>query len=695
MNAQQRDEKGTVTRQDLSKAQLEEIENNFMSEVGKNLSASWVKTYIGSVALANYKVGDKTKVGDSEKANSSAVEIKKYIDTSKSDNNGLYIKPSGMLKGLKVPNGKTVWSYLVFNQQRPNDYSANYFDMHSHMPSYGLYTIYSTINGNKYYGEYFSGEGEGVTPQLELPYVKDNFNNFYKNVAYSDYTFDPKVNVLREESATYAPNKTGKLVKYKDEEWYVADDKPYTLNMYSKKFISGVMRNGKIYQSTSGAMELPLILDVIHASNLKTFGKGQEKGIDSADYMKTYGFDFTPDAKAIKVDTKFIAVKNGIMKPHVYRSVVNTDGTTSLKLEETTLNDGEVIYVPSFVVLSKAVWSVTEDKLSWSKKFVGADSALYTKGSLVQGMKEQLLNLESKNLVNSQDVKTGTLTIGNAVGTITDRNITFLVPFTSDMIAGTKINQQTVLDSFNLNADVVITDRKETASAAQYFTNKQVGKYDPYFKNYHNTLVDNKGKLQVATGTKLVDYTSSTVVDSVSLTGMIMEGVRYLNNGANSSTGSYKIHTYQTIKPPAVVAPFTNGAPPLLNADNSFVADKANDFKGLATSLELFDSLQRYLRDIAAKNAWFLLIVIILGTSVLMSVTTLLAHVFAHSPISNLFFERMLDITGIDFLAIVSIGTVRITADTPNSWVRTLKTSAFLGIAPIVIFGVMRIYGMV
>ncbi|MFF2798224.1 hypothetical protein [Lysinibacillus xylanilyticus] len=482
---------------------------------------------------------------------------------------------------------------------------------------------------------------------------------------------------------------------YKDQEWYVAEDTPYTLNLYSGKFISGVVKNGKIFQSTSGAMDLPPILDVVHGINVKSFGTGQEQGINSASYMKTQAFDFVPDAKTIKVDAKFMGIKNGVMRPFVYRNIVNEDGSTSLKIEEATLDEGEIVSVPAFVVLSKAVWSATGDNLTWSKKYIGADHALYTKGSLVQGMKEQLLNQDSKNIVLSQDVKTGTLNIGNASGVITNRNVTFTVPYKSDMVSGTKLNEQAVLDSFNMNADLVITDRSETASAAQYLKDKKVGAYDPYFKNYHNTLVDNKGKLQIATGTKLIDYTPSAEIDTVSLTAIVMEGVRYLNNGANSASGYYKIYQYQNIKPPAVVAPFTNGAPPVLNADNTIIIDKATKFEGIPTAMDLFDSLQGYLKDIAAKNAWYLIIMVILGTSVVLSITTLLAHVFAHTPISNLFFERMLDITGIDFLAIFSVGAVRITADTPNNWIRTLKTSIFLGVVPIVIFGVMRVYGMV
>lgn len=689
LNVKEVNENGVVHNEDLTEAQLREIENNFASEVGQNLSSGWVQTYIGSVALANHIVGSKIKDGGT------AEEIKQYIDPKLSDKQGTFIKPSGLLKGIKVPVGKTVWSELVFKQEKPNDHSASYFDMHSTTSNLNLYTMYSAKNGNHYYGEYFSGAGEGITPQMEIPYVKDNFNNLYHNVDFSQYSYDTNANILREESSYYTPNKTGTKLTYKEEDWYVADDTPYTLNLVSKKFITGVMKDGKIYQSTSGAMETPLVLDVIHDGNIKTFGRGQEKGIDSDAYMRTQAFDFVPSAETIKTDIKFIGIKNGVMLPYIYKNVINQDGSTNLKLEETTLDEGEIINVPSFVVLSKAVWSASADKLIWSKKYIGAEHSLYTKGSIVQGLKEQLLNEQSKNLVLSQDVKTGTLKIGNTTGTITNNNVTFTVPYTSNMIAGTKINTQAVLDAFNMNADVTITDRGETASSAQYLKNKKVGSYDPYYKNYNNTLVDNKGKLQVASGTKLADYTSSSVVDSVSLTAIVMDGVRYLNNGASSSSNVYKIHQYQTIKPPAVVAPFTDGAPPVLNADNAIVAEAASNFEGLPTALELFDSLQDYLSEIAVKNAWFLLVIIILGTSVVFSITTLLAHVFAHAPISNTFFDRMMDITGIDFLAIFSVGAVRITMDTPNSWIKTLKTSIFLGIVPIVIFGVMRVYGLV
>ena len=689
LNVKTRDAKGKEYNSDLTPAQLMEIENGVLNQIGENLSASWIKTYIGSVALANHKIGDKEDT-------SGLGELQKYQDSKLSDAQGIYVKPPGLLRGVKVPTGKTVWSELVFNQNEKNDSTSTYFDVHSSLSKFNMYTIYSSINGNDFYGEYFSGEGEGMVPTLVIPYARDNYKNLYKNVELSNYTYDMNTGILKQSSpGNDTGSKVGRKVKYKDQEFIVAADTPYTYKLYSTKFTLGVLKDGKIYQSTSGEMNPPLILDSIHKNNLAVFGTGQEKGINSAMFMKTEAFDFTPIHDLTGTDKKFLAIKNGVLSPYVYTGAINKDGSTSLKLSDTTLSEGEVIYAPSFVVLSKATWSITENQLSWNKKFLGADYSLYTQGSLVQGLKEQLLNTNSKNLVYSQDVKAGTLTIGKSTGKINGQNVTFVVPYEDGMISGSSINEQAVLDSFNLNADLTMTGNGEVGSAAQYLKNKKVGDYDPTYKDYHNTLVNNKGKLQVATGTKLVDYTPSTVVNSVSLTGMIMDGVRYLNNGANFSSGIYKVYQYQEVKPPSVVAPFTNGAPPVLNADNTIVANVASNFEPISTAMELFESLQRQLMEIAARNLWYFIVVCVLGLSVMLSISTLIAHVFASSPISNVFFERLHDITSIDFLAIMSVGVVRITGDVPNNWVKTARTSILLGVVPIVVFGVMRVYGLI
>lgn len=687
LNSKETTSSGKTYNRDLSTSQLRQIENNFTAEVGKNLSATWVKSYVGSVALANHIVGTKVKDGTVAK------EIKKYTVASKSNSKATYVKPPGMLRGTAVPVGKTVWSELVFNRGRATATSSTYLDKHSHKSKLNLDTIYTTAKGNSFYGEFMSSSGEGIIPYLSISYVKDNYGKLYKTTENSEYTYTGSI--LREDTSNYNVDHTGKKITYKGEEWFVAEDNPYIINLYSKKYISAVKKKGELYQNTSGAKTAPTVLRVIKALNIKTFGKGQEKGIDSAAYLRTQSFDFLPGAKTIKEGTKFIGISNGSMTPYVYKTIVDKKGKPGMKVTKTTLNDGQLVQVPEFVTLSKAVWSISTNKLVWSKKYVGADPELYTKGSLVQGMKEQLLKSESKNLVSSQNVKTGTLTVGKTSGVLTGRNVTFAVPYSIGMMKDGKLNSQAVLDSFNRNADLTVTSKGETASSAQYVTNKKVGSYDTNYKKYSNTLVDNKGKLQVATGTKLIDYTPSTVIDSVSLTGIVMSGVRFLNNGASSSSNSYKIYQYQTVKPPAIVAPFTEGAPPLLNADSSIVADVASNFEGLPTALDLFDSLQDYMTDITVKNAWFLVVVSILGLSVLLSITTLLAHVFAHTPISNYFFERILDVTGIDFLAIISVGTVRIAEGIPNNWIRTLKTSLFLGVVPIVIFGVMQVYGMV
>ena len=677
---------GKVKHNDITESQLNQIQNNFSAEVGQNLSAAWVKTYIGSVALANHVVGSAYKDNP---------DIKKFVDESKSNNDILKVNPSGALPSMLIPKGKTVWSELVFNQPLPSDDKVTYFVNHSHKSKLEVLTKYASFNGNSYYGEYFSGSGEGMNPYLNLPFMKDNFDNIFKNVESSDYSYDSNAGILREQSSLYSHRYNGAEVKYKDAGWVVAEDSDYVINLYSKKFIIGVLKNGKIVESTSGAMESPPILDVIHATNLKTFGTGQENGINSAQYMRTQSFDFIPSNKDVDVGIKFIGVKNGVMTPYVYENMVNNDGTISLKLSKTTLDEGETIQVPVFATLSKAVWSVSDKNLVWSKKFIGADPSLYNKGSLVQSLKEQLLNNDSKNLKLSSDVKTGTLQVGKATGAITNQNVTFKVPFESQFLSATTINKQAVLEEFNMNADLTVTEKGETASAAQYIKEKKVGGYDPYYKDYKNTLVDNNGKLQVANGTTLTDYTSSSIVESVSLTGIIMNGVRYLSNGVSSSSNEYKVYQYQSIKPPAVVAPFTNGAPPILNANNAIIADVASNYQSIPTALELFDSLQKHLRDIAVKNVWYMIIFIILGSAILLSVTTLLAHIFAHAPLSNMFFSRMLDITSIDFLAIFSLGVVRISDGAENKWVRTAITSITLGVCPVAIFGIMSIYGLI
>lgn len=686
LNVKEIDETGKSSTYDISDKQLKEIEAQLISEIGKNLETDWINKYIGSVALANHIAKESTKGNK---------DIENYLDKKKETKDSIYVKPSGMLRELKVPAGKTVWSELVFGQTKPKEHSSDYFDMHTHLAELNTHTIYSVKEGNSFYGYYFSGEGEGINPDLNIYYVKDNFDNIYKEARNSGYRYDKDANVLYEESSTYEGRLEGKVIKYKDEEWVVAEETPYTYNLYSKKFLTAIMKDGKLYQSTSGAMDAPNILDAIHSVNIKTFGSGQEEGINSKEFMRTHSFDFTPSPSIVAPDTKFTLIKNGVMIPHIYKNTINVDGKTSLILEKTTVNNEEVVNVPAFVTLSKATWSINNGLLEWNKKFMGADQDLYTKGQLVQSLKEQILTKDSKNIVLSEEVKTGTLIIGDAVGTITGKNVTFIVPFNSTMISGKSLNQEEVLNTFNNNSDITIVGDGQVASAAQYLKDKQVGKYDPNFKNYHNTLVDNNGRLQVATGTKLIDYTDSTVVDSVSLTAIVMDGVRFLNNGANSSLGIYKIYQYQTVKPPAIVSPFTTGAPPILNADNAIIADVATPFEGIPTALELFDSLQSHLKKMWAENTWLLIVTVVLGSSVLLSITTLLAHVFAHSPISNLFFERIMDVTGVDVISLMSVGSVRITGEPPNRWVRTLITSLFLGVVPIVIFGVMMVYGLV
>lgn len=675
--------KGTFP-QDLTNEQIQEIENNFVKSISENLSSDWVKKYIGDVALANHIVGVKDE------------NIKKYVNKEKSDAKKLRIEPPGKLRPADVPVGKTVWSGLVFGQDSITTTNTDtYFNKHTNRASLTTHTIFNSKDGSKSYGYYSPDEGEGSTEQLTIPFIKDDFKNIFRNIDDSAYSYNEKTKILKESSEFFKPNPVGKTVKYNKEEWIVSDSKPFTLELYSKKFITGMIQNGKIVQSTSGAFSKPEILKVVDELNKRAFGKDQEKGIKSSQYMKTQAFDFIPSSDVVDVGVKFIGIKNGVMSPYIYNSIIDPKNPKKaiIKLEETTLDEGEVVYVPQFVVLSKATWSVNGDKLEWSKKFLGADPELYTRGSLVQSMKEQLLTKSSENLVLSNKVKTGTLDVGSATGKIQGNKVTFTVPFESDMMRGTKLNEAAVLEAFNMNADLTLTNKGETASATQYLENKTVGEYNPNYDLYHNTLVLVKGVLKVATGTETVEYTPSTVVDSVSITSTLMSGVKLLNKGINASFNDYKIHQYQDIQPPALVSPFTNGAPPILNADGSIVPDSAVRHEGLPTAIELFDSMKSQLAEIAAKNAWFVIVIIVVGLGMVLSITTLLAHAFAHSPVSNVFFSKLMDLTGIDFIAVMSIGNVSIEGE--NKWIRTLITSITLGVIPITVFGLFKVFGLV
>lgn len=666
-----------IKNKDISSSEIRQIRNNFLKKVSDNLSSSWVKTYIGSVELANYTVGKKP-----------SKSIEKYIDKKKSNSKKTFIKTNGLLRGVLIPNNQTVWSYLVFDQSKSVEYTDGYFSRHTNSNDIGMYSIFSTKSGNNFYGYYSSAKGEGIIPYLNLPYAKDNFNNIYADT--DRFLYQLKNGVLWEFNPEYEPSMVGRTVKFEKDVWKISGDNKSTYDLYSKKMIKAVYKKGKLY--SAGDKSTTPILTAIHKQNLKTFGGQQEKGINANSYLKTRAFDFLPSQKDVG-DTTFLYVKSGVLTPAKYVAVKNGK-KIKYKLEKVSLKEGSVVYSPIFVTLSKTTWSARSKELTWSKSYIGAQYSAYTRGMIIQSLKEQILATSSKNIVLSQKVKTGTLTIGRLTGTINKNKVTFKVPFKDSMMSGSKVNKQEVINAFNENSDIVFV-AGGVASASQYIKKKDIGSYDPKYKDYNNTLVNNNGKLQVATGTKIVNYSPGLVINTISLTGIVMDGVRFLNNGMSSNSDSYKLYLYQDVKPPAIVSPFAENNPPVLNNENAIVADVASTFEGLPTALDTFDSLQGYLDRIAANELWMMVLKSVLGFFLLISVLAPIAHILAYAPISNVFFTRMYDVTGIDFISIMSFMTVRITSPETNSWVRTTKVSAMCGILPLIAFGLMKIYDII
>lgn len=665
------------TSKDISLKEMAQIRNNFLDKVSENLPSSWVNKYIGSIALANHVSGNKVPK-----------DVAKYIDKSKSNSRRTYYKTGGLLRGVSIPKGNVVWSYLVFDQDKKVDYSDGYFARHTNTNDVGLHTIFSTRSGLKFYGHHSAIRGEGAIPRLYLPFAKDNFNNIYANVDKFSYFY--KSPLLHEYNPNDAGTASGSTVKFNKKKWKVANETEALYDLYSTDMIQAVYKDGKL-MSADGKATTP-ILKAIHKLNVKTFGGKQEKSVNATPFLKTRAFDFLPTQKTVG-NNKFLYVRNGVLTPAKYTAVKTKKGV-SYKLEKVTLKEGSTIYTPMFVTLSRAGWDASGETLEWSKSFIGAQYSAYTRGMLIQSLKEQILAKNSKNLVWSQKVKRGTLTIGRLKGTLNNGKVTYLVPYKDGMLSGSKVNKQSVVDEFNKNSDIVFVNGT-VASSSQYIKDKKIAPYDPKVKGYDNTLVQTSGKLQLATGTKVRDYSPNLAINTISLTGIVMDGVRFLNNGMSSDSTDYKMYQYQNVKPPAIVSPFAEGNPPVLNNENAIVADVASTFEGLPSALDTFDSLQDYLDAIARDNFWMSVLRGVLGFFLLISILAPLAHVLAYAPISNVFFNKMYDITGIDFLTIISFRAVSITSPELNTWIKTVKVSAMCGITPLVVFGLMKIYGMI
>jgi hypothetical protein len=678
---------GTERSEDLTSTQIQEIRNNLAKEIGANLDSKWVTTYIGDSALANYTVPKPNSSSKHDLIEAARQKVKTETKT------GITFDLPTLLVNREIPNGETVWSTLVFSSTANMPQLPTYLQAHSADSSFNINSIYTIQNGNYYYGYFETGGGDGGPPHLELPYVKNNFGNWLKNFDNSEYSLDESAGVIREQAGFYYPDQTGSLVTIDSSQWRVVADTPTAYKLISRNFIQTVYQDNDLFVLGNGTVAKQQVLGAVAGYAKSVFGIDRDKGIDEAQFISTGSFDFVPSSADIKVGAKFGAIQNGTLQPMVYSGGIDSNGNPIVKLEKTKISQGDTVSVPVFVTISKSVWSINQDKLVWQKKFSGADPSFYTKGTLIENIKEQLLSKESKNLVSADTVESGTLTIGPLTGTITKNQATFLVPFNSEMLQGSTINESAVLDAFNSRSDLTVVDGKIPYSAAQYLTDKDVGSYDATYKGYNNTLVRKKNKLYIADGTKLTEFVDASTVSNVSLTAGLMKGLKLLNMGSVSTENQYRVYSKQDVKPPEKVSPFSENGPPVVQVSNKLINDTATMFQRISSADKIMKGLEDYLNKIRVKNFWYFIFLLILGTAVLMSVTTLLSHVFAYAPLSANIFSKLLDVTGIDFLAIFSMGAVRINDE--NKWIKTVKTSAFLGIGPLVLFSLMQWFSLI
>lgn len=681
----------TSVLKDLTRKQYDEIKNQFFNEVAANLDSSWVKAYIGSVALANYVVGTKDKNGRYPE------NVRDSIDTELSTSTHTHIKKTGMLRDVAVKNGTPGWVGMVFNQTKPYDTSASYLDNHSGFADFNMYSIYTIKEGIKYYGFLAApGTGDGAEGSLTIRYAKDPFANLYRNMQDTDYTFHSSTETITEDTSDFRQSAIGEILTRNGEEWVVANETEYVMDVFSRKMMAATLVNGKLVTTAAAAnSKASPVLDIIKASNERSFGFVDKNGINSNLYMATREFTFTPRKDDIEPNVKFIAVRYGQMKPYQYVVIVGDDGGTTTKLEPTTLKEGEVVYVPQFVSLFKSTWHLEGNKLTWSKSFLGANPESYNKGDLVQMMKEQLLALNSPNIILSQNMKEGFLDTGSTIGLYEPKLQTFKVPFEAPHLNNAVLVESAVLTTFNKGADTVILPDGTTASATQYLLSKKVGGYNPTYKDYNNTLVIHDNKLKIATGTRLTEYTTAATIKDVSLTAILMDGVKLINSGGTANPTLYKFYTYQDVYPPSTISPFAEGLAPDQAISDSVIADVAEPFEGLPMALDLFDKLEAQLVQYKIDEGWEYVVFLILGSCVMLSMTTLLAHVMWQAPVSHQLFLKLFEATGVDILALMSVRAVSIIEDDEGvqTWKRTITTSFTLGILPVLVYSLMRIMG--
>jgi len=657
--------------------------DRFLQEVGSFINAQWIAQFIGHHTVF------------SEPSHFETVQSVGSLGTDtiqRSDTGFLFTPPLGGIPASSVMESTMpLWASLFFNHSpQPGTPTTEFFHTRLHLPTIQSRLILEFDGATRIFGERerFTGD-EGDVEIIRPDFFVDDFNNIFINASHTHYQWIPETQAFAFSfPGTNTQALDGRQIAWAGYEWTIARDTGSELFLVGNISVPMEMRGGSLI-SREG-----LGIEETNALFVSSLVQGQAPtGVNPLHTVSFMPFDTLTVGGWGHGGFLVADFINGQV---VVNELVPLLGGTYIR-QPVTVGEGQQIHFRPIVRLNRSVWNPdgTLANVVWRPSILGADPGRYNPSDNINIARSFTIPVDSNNLATLEEFEDLNFYIGELQAHRRNGVNTVILPWSPQFLDN---QQNIVVESLNTELhrhSVPVITGTRAASSVDYLSLAGVKEWDPNFPYYMNTLVMFNGELHVATGGGLpVPFTPSATVFGVALDTLFMEGLQlevirdYVGNILRAEvsrrqerepTLNFHRRTYEHLR-----MAISSGLPVSIGNRAFSEFQYAIGYHG--TMINAFN-LQAVRRNVGMIGWFISILALFFGTSIV-----LVRGLFRAGPISAMS-TAMLDWSGIDILALLTLRVVR-TDEDPPGWLTTIALASAVTLIPLVIIGLFAANGI-
>lgn len=670
----------------LTQIEINDLASQFLKEVGKHLDTKWLGVYLGSGLPANQRIVDLDTTTLAKLVNDEILTR---------DTSGLYKLTKRPSKGVTpslIGTQLPIWAELYFNNTNVDNLIETYYHTRITYPTFGIYPIYTFDNTDKVYGRFDPGPQSEGSSTLIVPYVKDEFNNLYMRIDESIYSYNVSANtlVLNKGSIGEIP-KQGKVIKYKDKDWYVFKETDLSMTLVGLDVIPLVLQGNQLVTMDNKIS----VLDANKSYINSFFGTAIDPDIDET---LTYHFDVP--TTILPVEYMHVGDSIAFLNNNTLELYMVDVGATAPLRKKVSIIEGSPAFINPYVTLSKSTWGFSQDgrTLRWQKRFVGADYKYYTPKNNLLLLQSSVLPQTSANRLKYSDVKQAKIIMGTLTGYKQEsKDMITHLPFLADFINSDvfTLNDSAIIDAMKAASLTILTSDGKAHSSYDYTTVNGVASYEPNYLYYDRTLVRNNDLLYVATSDKLEKYTPASWIKDVAVTTILDPELSLVV--IKNSVGDYLSVTLDSLqdKSPPSKSSTTPAMAVFSKIDPSVIDTMANvSYRGVESAAIYYQDLIDYTNTMRTSSFLGKVVWYILAVMIFLSVALVIAYALRKVSLIHGKLYDVWDASGFDLFRWMSLTVIRVEEEPPGIFT-ILLYSALLSIVPMFIIALMKGFGVI